>query len=150
MYYIQMNLGQPPLLRTCSCPKKCHVHQMLHSSSILSQAFDAAFCWYNSTSNDNSIIMIFSATLFSKWRIQGIACSIKIIAASFPSSPLLTACAMRLIRSSVFKNFINHLLRSSKEPRTLSFLKCNSLVIKLLNFREEAVCSSSISPCWMR
>jgi len=35
-----------------------------------------------------SIVMIFSATLFSKWRIHGMACWIKIIAASFPSSPL--------------------------------------------------------------
>jgi hypothetical protein len=38
-----------------------------------------------------SIVMIFSATLFSKWRIHGIACCIEIIAASFPSSPLCTA-----------------------------------------------------------
>jgi hypothetical protein len=96
-----------------------------------------------------SIVMIFSATLFSKWRIHGMACWIKIIAASFPSSPLWAACEIRSSKNSVYRKYISRLLRSSNEPRMLNFHKQSSRVTKLLYRLIEVLFSSSVSPLGM-
>lgn len=101
--------------------------------------------WNHSALIARGAIISFSPTWFSRCIIQGVACNINIVAASFPSWLLEIVDIIMLSFCSTIKNSLNLMCWSSKDPEICSFHINSSLA----NSWQEIDCDSIHCIYWI-
>ncbi len=103
--------------------------------------------WWNwSAHMASSAVISFSPTRFLRCIMHGMACIISMITASLPSSPLEMAWAIIWSCCSILRNWLSMLHHSSMNPYCCSFLRCSSLVRRLVKKLRASNLSSSVNP----